>query len=195
MSKPEFVYTTYIETTLEKLWQALTDGDFTERYWFGHRVISNWEIGSAFSLANHAGAKVIGKVLELDRSLEDTLPYLYALLGVPLRVTLGYPSADGPDPAADPEMSVGAGFRRDGFSPAVQADWATAFASVALCKPTVQGVLWTHFSDAEPHQFPHCGLLDARGNARPVLQGLREQPALQDLPARGELGARPVRTD
>src|SRR5436309_2135266 len=26
--------------------------------------------------------KVIGKVLELDRSLEDTLPYLYALLGV-----------------------------------------------------------------------------------------------------------------
>src|SRR3989442_6512495 len=26
--------------------------------------------------------KVIGKVLELDRSLEDTLPYLFALLGM-----------------------------------------------------------------------------------------------------------------
>src|SRR4029078_3594713 len=26
--------------------------------------------------------KVIGKVLELDRSLEDTLPYLFALLGI-----------------------------------------------------------------------------------------------------------------
>src|SRR6266850_1713940 len=38
MSKPEFVYTTYIETTPEKLWHALTDGDFTERYWFGQRV-------------------------------------------------------------------------------------------------------------------------------------------------------------
>src|SRR5216684_2275097 len=34
MSKPEFVYVTYIETTAEKLWHALTDGDFTERYWF-----------------------------------------------------------------------------------------------------------------------------------------------------------------
>jgi hypothetical protein len=34
MSKPEFVYTTYIETSAERLWQALTDGDFTERYWF-----------------------------------------------------------------------------------------------------------------------------------------------------------------
>ena len=31
---------------------------------------------------------------------------LYALLGVPLRVTLGYPSADGSDPDADPELAV-----------------------------------------------------------------------------------------
>ena len=30
MSKPEFVYATYIETSAEKLWQALTDGDFTD---------------------------------------------------------------------------------------------------------------------------------------------------------------------
>ena len=48
MSKPEFVYTTYIETSAEKLWHALTDGDFTERYWFGHRVISDWKVGSPY---------------------------------------------------------------------------------------------------------------------------------------------------
>jgi uncharacterized protein YndB with AHSA1/START domain len=66
MSKPEFVYVTYIETTPEKLWQALTDGDFTERYWFAHRLTSDWKIGSAFSLADQAGPKVIGKVLESD---------------------------------------------------------------------------------------------------------------------------------
>ena len=66
MSKPEFVYTTYIETSAEKLWHALTDGDFTELYWFGHRAISDWKIGSAFSLANQAGPKVIGKVLESE---------------------------------------------------------------------------------------------------------------------------------
>ena len=35
MSKPEFVYTTYIETTPEKLWQALTSSEFSKRYWFG----------------------------------------------------------------------------------------------------------------------------------------------------------------
>ena len=33
MSKPEFVYTTYISTTPEQLWQALTDPAFTRRYW------------------------------------------------------------------------------------------------------------------------------------------------------------------
>ena len=38
--------------------------------------------------------------------------------------------------------------------------------ALALCKPYVQGVQWTHFRDAEPHQFPHCGLLDARGPAQ-----------------------------
>ena len=45
MSRPEFIYVTYIETTPEELWHALTDGDFTERYWFGHRVASDWEPG------------------------------------------------------------------------------------------------------------------------------------------------------
>jgi hypothetical protein len=108
-------------------------------------------------------------ILEASRLLD-----MYALLGVPLRVTLGYPSADGSDLAADRELSVDAGFWHDGLSPLVQADWATAFASLALCKPTVQGVLWTHFSDAEAHQFPHCGLVDATGNSRPALQRLRE---------------------
>ena len=51
MSKPEFIYVTFIETTPDKLWHALTDADFTERYWFNHRLTSDWQIGSAFSLA------------------------------------------------------------------------------------------------------------------------------------------------
>ncbi len=45
MSKPEFVYTSYIETSPERLWQALTNGDFIERYWFGHCVTSDWKVG------------------------------------------------------------------------------------------------------------------------------------------------------
>ena len=66
MSKPEFVYTTYIETTAEKLWQALTDGDFTERYWFGHRITSDWKVGSAYGFTNQGKPMVEGKVLVSD---------------------------------------------------------------------------------------------------------------------------------
>src|SRR5919198_4482263 len=33
MQKPSFVYKTYIHTTPEQLWKALTEPAFTERYW------------------------------------------------------------------------------------------------------------------------------------------------------------------
>jgi len=66
MNRPEFVYTTYIETTPEKLWHALTDGAFTERYWFGHRVTSDWKVGSPYRFARQGSPSVEGKVLESD---------------------------------------------------------------------------------------------------------------------------------
>jgi uncharacterized protein YndB with AHSA1/START domain/DNA-binding transcriptional ArsR family regulator len=48
MSSTEFVYTSYIATTPEKLWQALTDPAFTSRYW-GVSLESDWTAGSALS--------------------------------------------------------------------------------------------------------------------------------------------------
>jgi uncharacterized protein YndB with AHSA1/START domain len=63
MNKPEFVYTTYIETSAEKLWQALTDGDFTERYWFGHRVASDWKVGGPYQFTKQGAPTIEGKVL------------------------------------------------------------------------------------------------------------------------------------
>ena len=66
MSKPEFVYVTYIETSAEKLWQALTDGDFTERYWFGHRVTSEWKAGSPYQFKRQDAPSIEGKVLIVD---------------------------------------------------------------------------------------------------------------------------------
>jgi uncharacterized protein YndB with AHSA1/START domain len=45
MGNPEFVYTTYIKTTPERLWQALTDPAFTSRYW-GVTFETDWQVGS-----------------------------------------------------------------------------------------------------------------------------------------------------
>jgi uncharacterized protein YndB with AHSA1/START domain/DNA-binding transcriptional ArsR family regulator len=43
----EFVYTTYINTTPQRLWLALTDPAFTSRYWGGLSLESQWTAGAA----------------------------------------------------------------------------------------------------------------------------------------------------
>jgi hypothetical protein len=108
-------------------------------------------------------------LLEVSRLLD-----LYALLGVHLRVTLGYPSSGQSDADADPELRVEGGHWGEGFTPEMQAAWVADVTALALCKPYVQGVQWAHFRDAEAHQFPHCGVFDAKDRAKPVLQKLRE---------------------
>jgi len=67
MSKPEFVYVTYIETTPEKLWQALTDSAFTKAYWFDTEVRSDWKVGSPFALVMGGKVTDTGEILEADR--------------------------------------------------------------------------------------------------------------------------------
>jgi uncharacterized protein YndB with AHSA1/START domain len=67
MSKAEFVYTTYIASTPEKVFEALTDANMSERYWHGNSVISDWKVGSPFTLRlAHHHNDVTGKVLEFD---------------------------------------------------------------------------------------------------------------------------------
>jgi len=52
----DFVYTTYIRTTPERLWQALTDPEFTEQYWQLHHE-TDWKPGSP--MVWHQGDVVI----------------------------------------------------------------------------------------------------------------------------------------
>jgi uncharacterized protein YndB with AHSA1/START domain len=48
MARSTFVYVTYIRTTPEKLWSALTDVEFIQQYWFGNRCESQWTVGSSW---------------------------------------------------------------------------------------------------------------------------------------------------
>jgi uncharacterized protein YndB with AHSA1/START domain len=48
MDRPSFVYTTYIRTTPEQLWQALTEPAFTRRYW-NASFQTDWKAGSAMT--------------------------------------------------------------------------------------------------------------------------------------------------
>jgi uncharacterized protein YndB with AHSA1/START domain len=58
MSKPKFVYVTYIASTAEKVWQALTDPRMTEKYWFGFRVTANGRPGEHMTAVDPAGKEV-----------------------------------------------------------------------------------------------------------------------------------------
>jgi uncharacterized protein YndB with AHSA1/START domain len=50
MSKPAFVYVTFIRTTSERLWSALTTPEFMRQYWFGMHCESDWKPGSPWKL-------------------------------------------------------------------------------------------------------------------------------------------------
>jgi uncharacterized protein YndB with AHSA1/START domain len=50
MAKSTHVYVSYIRTSPEKLWQALTDPEFTKQYWFGMRSESTWKPGASWQL-------------------------------------------------------------------------------------------------------------------------------------------------
>jgi len=67
MARSTFVYVTYIRTTPEKLWQALTDADFMQQYWFGMRGESGWTAGSPWKLVAPGGRVFdAGEILEAD---------------------------------------------------------------------------------------------------------------------------------
>jgi uncharacterized protein YndB with AHSA1/START domain len=56
-----FVYATYIRTTPEKLWEALTNGDFSVKYWMGFRVQIEQKAGGSMRILPPNGKEGIEK--------------------------------------------------------------------------------------------------------------------------------------
>jgi uncharacterized protein YndB with AHSA1/START domain len=68
MGKSTFVYVTYIRTTPEKLWSALTDDvEFMKQYWFGTHCESQWTPGSAWKMVYPDGTvSDSGEIVEAE---------------------------------------------------------------------------------------------------------------------------------
>lgn len=62
-----YVYVTYIRTTPEKLWDALTNPEFTKQYWFDIEVQSDWKVGSPMVYSQKGRIRVDGEVLAAKR--------------------------------------------------------------------------------------------------------------------------------
>ena len=64
-AKSSFVYVTYVRTTPERLWSALTDAKFAQQYWLGARPEAEWKVGGAWKIVYPDGRIMdTGEVLE-----------------------------------------------------------------------------------------------------------------------------------
>jgi uncharacterized protein YndB with AHSA1/START domain len=67
MAKSTFVYVTYIRTTPEKLWSALTELEFMKQCWFGVHCESQWTAGSSWKLVYPDGRNTdAGEIVEAE---------------------------------------------------------------------------------------------------------------------------------
>jgi uncharacterized protein YndB with AHSA1/START domain len=67
MARSTFVYVSYIRTTPEKLWSALTDAEFMKQYWFGNHCESQWTAGSSWTMVYPDGRIAdAGEIIEAE---------------------------------------------------------------------------------------------------------------------------------
>jgi hypothetical protein len=111
----------------------------------------------------YPGGTLPRQPLEFSRQLD-----VWSKLGPPLWLSLSAPSDDGDDPRAQRKMTLPPG----SWTSAAQKAWAARFVPLALAKPAMQGVIWNQLRDNQPHDFPHGGLFDADGQAKPALHTL-----------------------
>lgn len=99
MADHQFVYDIYIATTVEKLWDALTSSDHTEKYFFGSKIQSDWQEGSSIIYSRDGKDTDYGKILICEP--QRLLSYTWNMVGdktprqSPSRVTFKLHPMDG----------------------------------------------------------------------------------------------------
>jgi uncharacterized protein YndB with AHSA1/START domain len=74
--KPATVYTIYIASTPERVWEALTSAEFSRKYFFGNSVEVDQRVGGAYIVRTPDGAlHISGEVIECDRPRRLTVTF------------------------------------------------------------------------------------------------------------------------
>lgn len=113
------------------------------------------------------GGSVPRDPLEFSRLVDR-----WSSLGLPLVVELTLPSSDASDPLARPVIAPMPHVLPEGWSVAAQQAWVERNVPILLAKPAVHALLWNQCADSDPHDYPHAGLIDATGRAKPALNTL-----------------------
>jgi hypothetical protein len=120
-------------------------------------------IGLEINVGYHPGGTLNRNLLEFSRQLD-----LWNFFGLPLWISLCVPSAEDEDPLAHRKNAQASGE----WTPAAQQAWVARYLPIMMAKPSIQGIYWNQLTDSAPHDFPHGGLFDARGHAKPALKTL-----------------------
>lgn len=74
--KPAIVYTIYIASTPEKVWEALTSAEFSRKYFSGNAVEVDLRVGGAFMMRTPDGAPhITGEVIECEPGRKLTVTF------------------------------------------------------------------------------------------------------------------------
>lgn len=122
-------------------------------------------IGLEMAMGYEKDASYCRDLLEISEMLDR-----YAMLGVPLHVSLAAPSGWSSDDMASSGWAFGWGNWRGHWNEQTHADWLDQTIRLVTCKPYVQEVACSHFSDAAPHEFALAGLVRADGTPKPALE-------------------------
>ena len=105
VQKPTFVYTTYIQTTPEALWQALTEPAFTKRYW-DVTFETDWTVGSTMVWDNHGAIIADPGQVVLESDPYRRLSYTWHNFTPELGEVIGFSGELLADLAAEPRSKV-----------------------------------------------------------------------------------------
>ena len=80
MNSKVFTYVSYIRTTPEELWAALTSSEFTREYWMGNTVESDWKPGSSVRFIKPDGRGILtGTIISSEKP--KVLSYTWSYQG------------------------------------------------------------------------------------------------------------------
>lgn len=109
-------------------------------------------------------------LMEISRLMDS-----WSVLNLPLHVTLACPSSGEDDPLSYPDCEVDSRLWPSECGEDDQAEFLDRVMELLLAKPSVAGVFLSHFSDANPHQFPFAGVLRNDGTPKPALERIISQ--------------------
>jgi uncharacterized protein YndB with AHSA1/START domain len=81
MAGSQFVYVTYIRTTPDKLWRALTEPEFTRQYWMATTHESEWKPGASWKIIFADGRMAdSGEIVEIEPQRRIVLKWRHEII-------------------------------------------------------------------------------------------------------------------